>query len=172
MPVEGREIPDSSAGGQSPQTLNSSRRSAKGATAKSAALNCRARVAVAEEENVHLVGRVPALLDLDQLLARRLGGVGQEVAGVDLDRPDLLEGVLLVALLDQNLDRPRRQREAQRLVEGAMSLPRLAGGLPLAVDRGEAPRVEEPAAAGLANLEEVLTQVGVVDRPVRVSRPG
>ena len=32
MPVEGREIPDSSAGGQSPQTLKSARRSLNGDT--------------------------------------------------------------------------------------------------------------------------------------------
>ena len=77
-----------------------------------------------------------------------------------------------VALLDDDLHRCGRHREAQRLVERARHRLRLAGGLPLAVDRGEAARVDDAVRGAVDDLEQVLAEVRVVDRPRRIARPG
>ena len=154
MPSDGREMPDSAAAGQSPQTLRSLCRLWNGSTAKRIAISRRAsllalaalggRVAVAEDQEVELVGRVAGALQRDQVAGgRRTRGVDQHVVRVDHQRPDLVEVVRLVALLEHDLHRRRGAREAQRLRKGAVDLGRFAGRLPLAVDRREAARVED-----------------------------
>ena len=74
------------------------------------------------------------------------------------DRPDLAEGAVPAALLQDHLDRRRGLGKAHRLVEGARSVLRFGGGLPLAEDAGEAAGVEDPVGAPVAHLEEVLAE--------------
>src|SRR4029450_5025924 len=65
------------------------------------------------------------------------------VLRVHLEGPQRDEGVCPVALLEGHLHRTGREREAERLLEGAGSLPRGLGVLPLAGDGAETTRVEE-----------------------------
>ena len=108
-----------------------------------------------------------------QTFARgRARAVDRGVARVHGHRPGLAEEARGVALLQDDLDRARRLREAQRLVEGAVRPLRLVGRLPLAADAGEAARVEGAVRGAVDHLEEVLAEVRVVDRPGGVARPG
>jgi len=84
MPVDGRETPDSAAGGQSPQMLKSFRRSLNGDTSNSSPARRRrddfarprlcGRVAVAEQEQVDFRRGVTVLSELQQGRGRRSGG--------------------------------------------------------------------------------------------------
>ena len=105
MPSDGREMPDSAAAGQSPQTLKSARRLLNGSVGEED-LHQPARVglelaalgrgvAVAEDQEVDLVGRVARALQRDER-RRPTGGaraVDEHVVGIDDQRPDLAEVV-------------------------------------------------------------------------------
>jgi len=129
-------------------------------------------VAVAEDQEVELLGRLARALESDQLAGRRRRRrVDQQVVGIDHRRPDLPEVVGPVALLDHHLHRRLGARETERLGEGAVHLARLAGRLPLAVDRREAARVQDPPRRAVDHLEAVLAEVGVVDGLAEIPRP-
>ena len=131
------------------------------------------RVAVAQDQEVHLVRGVPRLLDLEEWAGRgRRGGVDEHVLRIEDQRPDLAEGVFGVALLQDDLDRPVGGRKAQRLGESAARILRFVRGLPLAVDGREAARIEDAVRLPVDQLEEVLAEVRVVEQPLRVTRPG
>ena len=102
-------------------------------------------VAVAQEQQVDLGRRIAVVLDGDASRVGHRGRVDEHVARVDGEGPDVDERVGGVAFLERHLDRRFRSREAQRLVEGAVHLLGLARGLPLAIDRGEATRIEQRA---------------------------
>ena len=128
-------------------------------------------VAVAEEQQVHLVARRAVLQDGPRLAGGRAGAVDAGSLRVHGHRPGLAEEALGVALLQDDLHRALRLREAQRLVEGAVGALRLVGRLPLPADAGEATRVHDAVRGAVDHLEEVLAEVRVVDRPVGVAGP-
>ena len=107
------------------------------------------RVAVAEEQQVHLV-RGRAVLDHGPHArprpARR--AIDERRGGIDGHRPQLLEGPVVPAAEDHHAHRPRGRGEADRLVERARDA-RFASAVvfPLAVDAGEAAREEDAPAA-------------------------
>jgi hypothetical protein len=104
----------------------------------------------------------------------RMGSRGpghEHVLGVDHQGPELVEDVARVALLEEHLDGLLGSGEAQRLVEGAVDLLGLAGGLPLAIDGGEPARIKEAVGGLVADLEEVLAEVGLVDGARGVAGP-
>ena len=78
-----------------------------------------------------------------------------------------------VALLEHDLHRARRARgSAPTRGSARLRLLGLVRRLPLAVDAGEAARVEERVGSWrVEHLEEVLAEVRVVDRAVRRARP-
>src|SRR4030095_13290667 len=123
------------------------------------------RVAVSQDQKVHLLGRRTRLLDLEKSAPRRRGGgVDENVLWAQRERPDLVEGVLGVALLEDDLDRALRRREAQRLGERPPDVLGLAGGLPLAVHGGEPAGVQDPIGLTADHLEEVLPEARGVER--------
>ena len=130
------------------------------------------RVALAEDEEVDLFRRRAALdqrPDLSQRLA--IGGVDEAGVGIDDRRPDLVEALVRVPHLQDDLHRVPRPRKAERLVERAVQLARCRRRLPLAVDRGEAARVDHPVRPAVDHLEEVLAQVEVVDEEGAAAGP-
>src|SRR5262245_7419641 len=131
------------------------------------------RIAVAEDEEVHLLTRLAVLLDRDDRAGRRgRRRIDVHVFRVHDQRPDLAEGVLRVPLLERDLDRRLGSRKPQRLREGAAELLRLPRRLPLAVDRREPAGVDDPVRGAVDDLEEVLSEVRGVDRLARVAGPG
>ena len=176
-------MPDSLASGQSPQTLKSPRCSLNGEVRKRISVRRLASllelpplgrgVAVPQDEEVDLPRRVAALLESEERPGRGgERGVDRGVGGIDDRRPDGVEVVSRIALFEDDPHRPVGGGEAQRLGEGAVRLLRLVGVLPLAENRGEAARVEDAVGAAVDHLKEVPAEVGVVERPGRVPRPG
>ena len=149
-------MPDSAAGGHSPQTLKSGLRSLKGEVANRMSdqpprvlLELRPLgrgVAVAEDQEVDLARPVAALHELHQRARarRHASGSMNMSARVDQRGPHLAKGVLRVALLR------RRTCTGAAGIGNRSDSPKvrvtllgLAGRLPLAVDGREAARVEE-----------------------------
>ena len=128
-------------------------------------------VAVAEEQEVHLLAWRAILHDRPRSPRGRARAIDRRIPGVDRHRPRLVEEPVVAALLQDDLRGTRRLREAERLVEGAERPLGLIGRLPLAADAREAARVEGAVGGSVDHLEEVLAQVGVVDRTGRGCRP-
>ena len=181
MPVDGREMPDSAAGGTSPHTLKSlppllERRGGEQDVheAPRVALELATLgrgVPVAEQQDVDLGRGRAVLFDLDERpWRRRRGTVDEHVLGVHVRRPDVLELVSRIALPDDHLHGCVRRGKTERLVKRPVHLPGFVGRLPFPIDRGKAARVHH-APGGVPDFEEVLAQVRPVDRLVHVARP-
>ena len=129
-------------------------------------------VALADHQQVDLLGR-RAVLEQRPDLAHRLpvGRVDKPRVRVDHDRPDLVEAVLGIAGLQHYLDRRLRPGEPQRLTKAPVDLPGLGGGLPLAVDRREPTRVQDPVRSPVEHFEQILPQVQTVDQPRAATGP-
>ena len=136
-------------------------------------VHLRRGVAVAEEQEVHLVARGSALLHGPHPGSRgRARSLDRGRLRVDDHREDLPEGLPPIPLLEDDLDRRRGLRETQRLGEGAPYLLRLVGRLPFSVHARETPGVEQPIRAPVSNLEEVLAEVRLVHPAVERTGPG
>jgi hypothetical protein len=130
-------------------------------------------VAVAEDEQVHLGGRVAVLLERHE--RARAGGRGTVHLlglGVHGQGPGLLPAHVRRAAEEVDDDGTLGLGEAQGFGEGPAHLRRLARVLPLAEDAGEAPRIEEAAAFGIPHLELEFAEVGVVHRLGGIAGPG
>ena len=101
-------------------------------------------VAVAENQQVDLGGRIAVLQQLDHRpRRRRRGGIDELIRRIDLRRPDLAKQVRRVSLLHHDLDGVLGLRESQRLLERPRGGARLVGRLPLAEDRREPARIDD-----------------------------
>ena len=179
-------MPDSAAGGQSPQTLKSSRRRANGCCLEqcgrhrarhpcgtwrripracsrrraAAGRPCRARRAVLlDREQRHAPRRASGRRTCPSCRAASPRPAGSAAAH---------RACRCARCTGPGL---RRRREAQRFVEGAMPLLRLLGRHPLAEDRGVAARLQQ-VAVGVAHLVAVEARTGrrrrrAPDRPAR-----
>ena len=158
------------------RSLNGDGRQQRGGKTPGVALELGAlarRVAVAEDQQIQLPGRIAALMDLDQRSGIGAGSANDElVRRIDFRAPDIAKRVPGIALPDDDADGPVWRGESQRLGERAVGVLRLCSCLPLAVDRAEAARVQHGATDRIGDLEEVLAPIGLVDRPRRVARPG
>ncbi len=169
----GARCPDCAAAGDSPQTLISllpflERRGREQGRDEPPRVALEFRplargVAVAEDQQIQLLRRIAALVQLDQAARRpalpRRAATNLS-AGSTFVRPDVAEHVPGVALLDDDAHRRVGSGEAQRLGERAVDVFRFAGRFPLAVDRAEAARVPHRAGRGVGHLEEILAAVG------------
>src|SRR6185369_17348348 len=86
-------------------------------------------------------------------------------------RPDVLEVIFLIPLLQDNGYRAGWSGEAQRLLERALARFSFVGRFPLAVNRGKAPRIQQLLRLHIANFKEILTQIRRIDRLLRVAGP-
>src|SRR5207249_7501101 len=104
-------------------------------------------IAVAENQQVELVGRIPALVNLDDRPCggRCSGSVDELVGGIDRESPDVAKGIPDVALLHDNTGGSVDQRKPQRLGKRAHCDLGLAGRLPFAVNRAEPSREDRPS---------------------------
>ena len=127
-------------------------------------------IAVADQEQVDLVGWGTMFLEGDERLRRRSGALDEHTVRIDDRLPYGLEGLCRVAPLHCDANGRCRTRKAQRFVKAAMRIPGLVRGRPLAEDRGVSARVEQ-ASARLAHLEAVCAGVAVVDCTRRAPRP-
>ena len=58
---------------------------------------------------------------------------------------------------------PNGEWKPERFVKRAVRLARLGNGLPLAVNRGKSPRVQQAPGFAIVYLEDVLSEIGLVD---------
>jgi hypothetical protein len=122
-------------------------------------------VAVAEDQQIHLLRRIACLLDLDEPARRGRSRTidEQRIRRIDGRRPDLVEGVARIALLQQHPHGRVGHRKPHGFVEGAVGSLRLIRRLPFAIHRREPARVQHLFRLWIDDLEEILAQVGVVD---------
>ena len=131
------------------------------------------RVTVAEDKKIDVRGRVAGILQLEQRRGWLAdGAVDELVVRVDVDGPEFAEGVLVVALLEDDLHGMLGRGEAQRFREGAADFVGLVGGLPFTEDGSESAGVEQLVGGAVAHLEVVLAEIGVVDGLGEIAGPG
>ncbi len=115
--------------------------------------------------------RLAVLLDFDQCArAGRRRPMHEHARWIDVGCPHILELVPCVSLPNDNRDRSIRCWKSQRFVKGPVDLGCFIRRFPLTVDRRKPARVQD-APLRVAHLEEILPQVGAVDRLVGIAGP-
>ncbi len=111
-------------------------------------------------------------MKLEQRSCRDPGSAFDELVGrVDREGPDFDEAVFGIPLLHDHSDRLVHERKTERLGKGAVHGFGFGRRFPLAVDRAEATRKDDPTGRGVGHLEEVFAAVGFVERPRRIAGP-
>jgi len=90
---------------------------------------------------------------------------------IERHAPDLAEQVARIALLDHDADRLVDQWKPQRLGKRPVHALGFGGGLPFAIDGAEAAREPHLPGRAVGDFEQVLAEVGVVERLRRIARP-
>ena len=169
--------PTRAAAGTSPQTLKSRRRSLNGEVANRTSSSRRAsalelaalgrRVAVAEDQQVHLVGGSPLRSNLDQRAGRWVGqrSVDEHVFGIDRGRPDLAESVAAVALRVTVTGAAAPGTAPTRGTCASRSWPRRSSPTRRRSRRSRANRAA--VRRRVPDLEAVLAELRLVERPAR-----
>jgi hypothetical protein len=131
------------------------------------------RVAIAQNQQVDLVGRRAADPDRDRLGRWRrlaLDHIGR--VRIDVDAPGDRKLVALVALQDAHAHRLRELGKAHRLAETATDAPCFLGRAPFAEHGGETTRVQHVARFRVDHFDPVLAAVGVVQIARGAAGPG
>ena len=125
----------------------------------------RVRVALADDEQVDLVGRGAVLEERRQRTGwpfwRRC--VHESRRRIDVRRPDPCEAVVGLTLFQRHPHGAGRPRKAKRFVERPVRRLHFRRRFPLAVHRREAARVQQPVARRIVDLEQVLSEVRRID---------
>ncbi len=116
---------------------------------------------------------IAVFLELDERAGPGLwrGRVDEHVRGIDRHGPQVPPLVAGSPFANAHHDGRDRHRESQGLVKCPRGRLRFLGGDPLAVDRAEPVRVEQPLRGGVAHVEPVRAVAQRVGRAARRSGP-
>ena len=169
-PAGGTGDPESAAAGHSPHTLRSAARPLNGSLSRRMPVSRRAcssnfprsaAVAVPQHEQIELLGGIPGDVQRETGTGRRRRrGIDEGTGGVHDLRPHLAEGRLVFAsrFLITTCTAAAGAGKRSDSPNARCTVLHLLRGLPLAIDRSVAARVEETLRLQVADLEEALPQ--------------
>jgi hypothetical protein len=134
-------------------------------------LHLRCGVAIAHQQQVDLIAGSAILHHGPNVQLGWWAALHACVGRIHHDRPDLAEFIARAALLDHHLHWESGRGEADAFGKGATLLLRLAGGLPLAVNAGEAAGIDHSIGGAIQHLEVVLPEIALVNPAIERAGP-